>query len=171
MNSSGIYTSFIFLLLAYLGECQQIGEPWTSVVNSDIYKKQNPCVKSCLLDVINYVPPCSDYGCVCVGDARGTNFVTAWTVVSSCAQKCGTASDATSAANALRDICLVAVGATSSATSSSSSSSTSSTMTLGNSTATVSVTISTIGTSSASTGASSANPTSGTSKPSQSKSG
>jgi len=170
MISSGLYTSFICHLLAHLGGCQQIGEPWSSVVNSEICKKQNPCVQSCLLDVINHVPPCSDYGCICVGDNRGTNFVTAWTEVSSCAQNCGTASDATNAANALRDICLVTDGATSSAMSSSPSSSVPSSMTLENSTVTVSVTISTIG-SSASTGVSSANPTSGTLHPAQSKSG
>jgi hypothetical protein len=111
----------LFLLFLSLGNCQVNGDPWTDITSSDTYKKQPACIQTCLLNVASQIPPCVDYGCVCTGDSLGTNFVAGFTDVSACAQEsCGNPTDANTAVNAFRDICLIQQGfLTSSATSTS----------------------------------------------------
>ncbi|CZR62216.1 uncharacterized protein PAC_12113 [Phialocephala subalpina] len=114
---------FSFLLFFSLGTCQKNDDPWISITLSDTYKNQPNCSQTCLLNVVNQIPNCVDFACVCTGDVLGSNFVAGFNDVSACAQQtCGNSVDAKNAAIAFRNICLIQEGFISASTTSTSTS-------------------------------------------------
>ncbi|KAF8857914.1 hypothetical protein BDZ45DRAFT_690534 [Acephala macrosclerotiorum] len=101
----------VFLLWFSLGSCQKNDDPWIDITFTDTYKNQPNCSQSCLLNVVNQIPDCVNFACVCTGDVLGSNFVAGFNDVSTCAQQtCGNSVDAKNAAIAFRNICLIQEG-------------------------------------------------------------
>lgn len=114
MKSNKLLTPFLtftLLLLFPLGNCQKNDDPWIDITFTDTYKNQPNCSQTCLLNVVNQIPNCVDFACVCTGNALGSNFVAGFNDVSTCAQQtCGNSVDAKNAAIAFRNICLIQEG-------------------------------------------------------------